>query len=83
MCCDPADGKYSLLDKITDERGYQYVYSRILINAPTELAEEYWELLEAPHKEIVQFEHSEHKPWINETEKFIEGVERLGKQTRE
>lgn len=44
------------------------------INAPTYLVEEYVELLDAPHKEIVWFEHSGHSPWINEREKFVKEV---------
>lgn len=42
------------------------------VNAPTALAEEYAQLLEAPVKEIVWFEHSGHSPWINESERFID-----------
>lgn len=42
------------------------------INAPTSLVEDYLNILEAPHKEIVWFEHSGHSPWINESDKFIE-----------
>lgn len=41
------------------------------INAPTELTEEYYEILSAPEKELVWFEHSGHGPWMNETEKFV------------
>jgi len=44
------------------------------INAPTVLVEEYLQVLEAPDKRIVWFEHSGHSPWINETEKFISEV---------
>jgi hypothetical protein len=32
------------------------------VNAPTGLTEEYNDLLDAPHKEIVWFEHSGHTP---------------------
>ncbi len=42
------------------------------INAPTSLAEDYYNILEAPQKEIVWFEHSGHNPWINESDKFVE-----------
>lgn len=42
------------------------------INAPTFLVEEYFELLEAPRKEIIWFENSGHSPWINESDRFIE-----------
>ncbi len=41
------------------------------INAPTTLAEEYYEILDCPKKEIVWFEHSGHNPWINEKERFV------------
>ncbi len=41
------------------------------VNAPTSLVEEYLEVLEAPVKEIVWFEHSGHSPWINERGKFV------------
>jgi len=41
------------------------------INAPTELAEEYFKVLDAPDKGIVWFENSGHSPWINEREKFV------------
>ncbi len=42
------------------------------VNAPASLVEEYVGVLDAPHKEIVWFEHSGHSPWINESEKFVE-----------
>lgn len=42
------------------------------INAPVSLVEDYMSILEAPHKEIVWFEHSGHSPWINESKKFAE-----------
>jgi len=41
------------------------------VNAPTVLVEEYVQVLDAPDKGIVWFEHSGHSPWINEREKFI------------
>ena len=41
------------------------------INAPTSLAEDYLNILEAPHKEIVWYEYSGHSPWINESDKFV------------
>ena len=44
------------------------------VNAPTVLVEEYEEVLEAPDKGIVWFEHSGHSPWINEREKFVKEV---------
>lgn len=42
------------------------------INAPTSLVEEYYDILDAPAKKIVWFEHSGHSPWINESDKFVE-----------
>lgn len=42
------------------------------VNAPTSLVEEYVSVLEAPHKEIVWFEHSGHSPWLNESKRFVE-----------
>ena len=44
------------------------------INAPTSLVEEYFDILNAPTKEIVWFEHSGHSPWINESKKFVEEI---------
>lgn len=47
------------------------------INAPVELVEEYYDLLQAPLKEIVWFEHSGHSPWINEGDKFVEELVKI------
>jgi pimeloyl-ACP methyl ester carboxylesterase len=47
------------------------------INAPTSLAEEYYNLLDAPEKELVWFEHSGHSPWINESALFVSEVLRV------
>lgn len=44
------------------------------LNAPTQLAEEYFEMLDAPHKSWVWFEHSGHNPWMNETDAFVKEV---------
>jgi pimeloyl-ACP methyl ester carboxylesterase len=44
------------------------------VNAPTVLVEEYERVLDAPHKEIIWFEHSGHSPWVNERDKFVEEV---------
>ena len=46
----------------------------ISMHRPTVLVEEYEQLLEAPKKEIVWFEHSGHNPWINERDKFAREV---------
>lgn len=47
------------------------------INAPTALAEEYYNLLDAPQKELVWFEHSGHSLWFNETERFVDETLRV------
>ena len=44
------------------------------VNAPVELVEEYADLLDAPKKQIVWFEHSGHSPWINERDFFVQDV---------
>ena len=44
------------------------------LNAPVSLAQEYFDALNAPYKEIVWFEHSGHSPWINESDKFVQEV---------
>ena len=41
------------------------------VNAPTSLVEDYYNILDAPNKELLWFENSGHSPWINETDKFI------------
>ncbi len=41
------------------------------INASPYLAEEYYALLDAPHKELIWFEHSGHSLWIDEHEHFV------------
>lgn len=51
-----------------------FFLGRYDFNAPTNLVKEYYDLLDAPDKKIVWFEHSGHSPWINESEKFIEEV---------
>lgn len=48
-----------------------FLLGRHDVNAPPALVEEYYETLEAPHKEIVWFEHSGHSPWTSEPEKFV------------
>lgn len=47
------------------------------INAPTELAVDYYERIEAPKKELVWFRHSGHTPIGNETELFIKETIRV------
>jgi pimeloyl-ACP methyl ester carboxylesterase len=49
------------------------------VNAPTSLVEEYYQILQTPHKELIWFEHSGHDPWRNEKEKFVDTVVNLTK----
>jgi pimeloyl-ACP methyl ester carboxylesterase len=42
------------------------------VNAPPALVEEYLGTLDAPHKEIIWFEHSGHSPWVDETDKLVD-----------
>ncbi|MAT97844.1 MAG: alpha/beta hydrolase [Anaerolineaceae bacterium] len=42
------------------------------VNAPPELAEDYLQKLDAPHKELIWFEHSGHSPWVDEAEKTVD-----------
>ena len=44
------------------------------VNAPPVLTEEYYELLKAPHKELIWFEHSGHNPWVTESTAFVDIV---------
>jgi pimeloyl-ACP methyl ester carboxylesterase len=49
-----------------------FLLGRHDVNAPPVLAEEYYELLEAPHKELIWFEHSGHNPWVTESALFVD-----------
>jgi pimeloyl-ACP methyl ester carboxylesterase len=49
-----------------------FLIGRHDVNAPTVLVEEYYDLLEAPYKEIVWFEHSGHNPWVSESGRFVQ-----------
>ncbi len=51
-----------------------FLIGRHDVNAPSALIEEYYELLDAPHKELIWFEHSGHSPWVSESEKFVDVV---------
>lgn len=44
------------------------------LNAPPQLAEEYFEMLKAPFKSWVWFDHSGHNPWMNETDLFVKEI---------
>lgn len=49
-----------------------FLIGRYDVNAPTELTEQYYQLLTAPHKELVWFEHSGHNPWVSESTRFVD-----------
>jgi pimeloyl-ACP methyl ester carboxylesterase len=51
-----------------------FLLGRHDVNAPPVLAEEYLELLDAPHKELIWFERSGHNPWVTESAAFVEVV---------
>lgn len=47
------------------------------VNAPISLTQEYYDLLKAPQKGIVWFDHSGHSPWMNESELFVKQTVRV------
>jgi pimeloyl-ACP methyl ester carboxylesterase len=51
-----------------------FLIGRHDVNAPPQLTEEYFNLLIAPHKELIWFERSGHNPWINESDKFVDTI---------
>lgn len=51
-----------------------FLIGRHDINAPTVLTEQYYDLLQAPHKEIIWFEQSGHTPWVSESGLFVQEV---------
>ena len=48
--------------------------------APTQLSEEFYASLEAPHKELIWFEESAHTPDLDEPDKFQRQVIKIGEQ---
>jgi pimeloyl-ACP methyl ester carboxylesterase len=51
-----------------------FLLGRYDVNAPPVLAKEYFQLLEAPHKELIWFDHSGHNPWVTESDRFEEVI---------
>jgi pimeloyl-ACP methyl ester carboxylesterase len=49
-----------------------FIKGRWDINASNSLLEEYFAILEAPHKELIWFEHSAHTPSWDEPEHFVD-----------
>ena len=54
-----------------------FLHGRYDVNAPVFLVEEYYEVVNAPDKELIFFEHSGHNPWIDESELFNETLREL------
>ncbi len=46
-------------------------------NTPLELIEEYYNVIKAPEKRLIVFEHSAHTPFFSETEKFNNEIIRI------
>lgn len=53
------------------------LHGRHDVNAPVYLVEEYYNLINAPEKELIFFERSGHNPWITEAELFSTTVKNL------
>jgi pimeloyl-ACP methyl ester carboxylesterase len=51
-----------------------FLIGRHDVNAPPVLAQQYFELLKAPHKELIWFERSGHNPWVTESARFVDVV---------
>ncbi|WP_129628406.1 alpha/beta fold hydrolase [Candidatus Oscillochloris fontis] len=51
-----------------------FLLGRHDINAPAVFVEDYYAVLEAPHKQIVWFEYSGHTPWVSESDRFVEAM---------
>jgi pimeloyl-ACP methyl ester carboxylesterase len=51
-----------------------FLLGRHDVNAPPVLAEEYFALLDAPHKELIWFDRSGHNPWVTESAAFADAI---------
>ena len=49
---------------------YLIFYGVLDQNTPAALVQDYFDLIQAPYKELVWFEHSGHNPMTDEPEKF-------------
>ena len=49
-----------------------FLIGRHDVNAPPALTEAYYELLDAPYKQLVWFERSGHNPWVTESAAFVD-----------
>ena len=54
-----------------------FLIGRHDLNAPTQLTEEYCNLLSAPKKELLWFEHGGHAPWNTEADRYTQEVRRI------
>jgi pimeloyl-ACP methyl ester carboxylesterase len=51
-----------------------FLIGRHDVNAPPVITEDYYALLDAPHKQLIWFDHSGHNPWVTESEGFVDVV---------
>jgi pimeloyl-ACP methyl ester carboxylesterase len=51
-----------------------FLIGRHDVNASPALTEEYYQMLTAPHKELIWFEHSGHTPWTSEPSMFVDAM---------
>lgn len=51
-----------------------FLIGRHDVNAPVVLTEQYYEILDAPHKELIWFERSGHNPWVTESAAFMDVI---------
>lgn len=51
-----------------------FLIGRHDVNAPPVLTEQYYEVLNAPYKELIWFERSGHNPWVTESDAFVDIV---------
>ncbi len=49
-----------------------FLIGRHDVNAQPKMTEEYFNILTAPHKELIWFERSGHGPWVNKSAKFVD-----------
>ncbi len=79
---DLAAPEYGLYDKVSWFRGvldtlgivYPQLWDVDFRTQAAELTEQYFNLLDAPQKEIVWFEHSGHTPWVSESDRFVQAM---------
>jgi len=66
---------YDLRKQATDlEVPVYFLIGRHDINTPVHITEQYYDMINAPHKELIWFEHSGHSPWLNQPDKFVDVI---------